>query len=395
MPRLLYGYILRDLVPAFFVGVLVFTMVLLMDRIMRIVEWIVEKGVSVADVFKLFGCLLPNFFVLTLPTALLLGVLITFSRLYADSELYALKAAGISLYRLLGPVFAFGSLVAALCLFLTMWAGPLSVRSLQSIFYSVATQNVFVGLKERVFFDTIPGIIIYAEHVVPEERRLERIFIADQNFMKEPVYYFAERGQIYEQKAEQTLGLVLEGGTLHRAVPSKDAYQTLRFDRYQVQLYLGGILKAAEKREREMEELTMDELRAAIASRSKAGEPTKKYEINYHRRYALPFGALVFCTLGVPLALLSPRAVRYTGFSLSLVVVLMYFVLLQAGSALVETDILPALVGAWLPNIVLGALGVYLLWKKAEEKPLRWLEAYANLVQDLVDWIRRRLGQTV
>ena len=87
MPVLLFRYLLGDLIPSFGIGLLIFTLVLLMDKVMRIVEWIVRKGVSVADVFKILGCLLPSFFVFTLPIALLLSVLLSFSRMYADNEL--------------------------------------------------------------------------------------------------------------------------------------------------------------------------------------------------------------------------------------------------------------------------------------------------------------------
>lgn len=92
MPLLLFRFLLGDLVPSFGVGLLAFTLVLLMEKVMRIVEWIVRKGVSVTDVFKIFGCLLPSFFVFTLPMALLLGVLLTFSRIQSENEMYALKA---------------------------------------------------------------------------------------------------------------------------------------------------------------------------------------------------------------------------------------------------------------------------------------------------------------
>ena len=119
MPLLLSRYLLGDLIPSFGVGLLAFTVVLLMEKVMRIVDWIVRQGVSVAAVLKIFGCLLPSFFVFTLPMALLLSVLLTFSRIQSDNEMYALKACGVSLYRLLPPVYAFGLFVSALSLFLT------------------------------------------------------------------------------------------------------------------------------------------------------------------------------------------------------------------------------------------------------------------------------------
>ena len=392
MPRLLSRYLLGDLIPYFGVGLLAFTLILLMEKVMRIVEWIVLKGVSIADVVKIFGCLLPSFFVFTLPTALLLSVLLTFSRIYSDNELYALKACGVSLYKLLPPVYAFGVFVSAVSLFLTGWAGPQSTRTFQSMFYSMATQNLFVGLKERVFFDALPGFVLYVENVVPEQNRVKGVFISDQSLSKEPVYYFAEEGEIHGDAEAGTIVLRLKNGAIHRLEGPEGVYQIARFERYRVKVNLGAMLmpRSDKGRKRQMEVLTLPELRKEILEEPHGEKEAQKLRLNYHQRLAFPFAALVFCTMGVPLALLSQHAVRYTGFSLSILVMLLFFVLMQAGSGLTFAGHIPAALGAWLPNLVLGAMGVYLTWRKAEEKPLKVLDAYAQLVRDLQDALQRR-----
>ncbi len=107
------------------------------------------------------------------------------------------------------------------------------------------------------------------------------------------------------------------------------------------------------------------------------------------RRFALPFAALVFCTIGIPLALLSQRAVRYTGFSLSIAVVLMYYIFMQAGASLVQAEYLPPLIGAWLSNLLLGTMGLYLLWKKAEEKPIIFSASVVQAIQRLQDLVKK------
>jgi len=394
MPWTLYRYLLKEIIPYFVTGLLAFTVILLMQRVILIVQWIVQKGVPVLEVVRLFACLLPNFFILTLPTALLLGVLLTFSRIHADNELYALKAAGMSLYRLLPPVYAFGVVIAALSLFLTTWAGPRTARAFQSIFLSMATQNVFFGLKERVFFDGLPGHVIYIEHLGSEQEGFQGIFIKDQNFPGGAVYYFAREGRILGDKVTGKIVLELKDGTLQRRVPDRDVFQFATFDRYWLQVDLGRFFARDENKELSVEEQTLGELEERIRLASERGEDTRKLLINYHQRFALPLGTLVFCTLAVPLSLISHRSVRYTGFSLSIAVVLFYYVCMQLGNGLILTGRIPVMLGAWLPNLVLGALGVYLLWKKAGERPTRILDRYADAVQVLGEtvqrWTRRR-----
>jgi lipopolysaccharide export system permease protein len=393
MPLLLFRFLLGDLVPSFGVGLLAFTMVLLMEKVMRIVEWIVRKGVSVTDVFKIFGCLLPSFFVFTLPMALLLGVLLTFSRIQSENEMYALKACGVSLYRCLPPVYAFGVFISAVSLFLTGWVGPHSTRTFQSMFFSMATQNLFVGLKERVFFDALPNFVIYVENVVPEQSLVKGVFISDQTLTEQPVYYFAEEGEVHGNAEKGTIALLLKNGSIHRLGDTRGIYQVARFERYRVKINIGQMLiprGAGKGRKRQMEELTLPELRKEILEGTHDKKEALKLGLNYHQRLAFPFAAIVFCTLGVPLALLSQQAGRYTGFSLSIVVMLLFFVLMQVGSGLTFSGYIPASLGAWLPNLVLGTMGVYLTWRKAEEKPLKVLDAYAQLVRNLQEAVQRR-----
>ncbi len=394
MPWTLYRYLLREIIPYFLVGLLTFTLILLMQKIIFIVEWIVRKGVPFLDVVRLFGCLLPNFFILTLPTALLLGVLLTFSRIHADNELYALKAAGMSLYRLLPPVYLVGAFVAALSLFLTTWAGPLATRGVQSIIITMATQNVFFGMKERVFFDDLPGHVIYIEHLDTERERFDGILIKDLNFPGGAVYYFAEEGGIHGDKQRGRIFLELNNGTLQRRVPSEETFQFASFDRYWLQIDVTRFFSSDRTQEPDVQELTLPELQERIRVRAEKGEDTKKLLLNFHERFALPFGTLIFCTIGIPLSLLSQRAVRYTGFSLSIGVVLLYYVLLQLGTFLILAGTIPVMLGAWIPNLVMGGLGGYLLWKKAGERPTRLLDGYADAVLRLQELLKRRLRRS-
>ena len=254
------------------------------------------------------------------------------------------------------------------------------------------TQNLFVGLKERVFFDTLPNFVIYVENVVPTQSLVKGVFISDQTLSDLPVYYFAEEGEVHGNAETGTITLLLKNGAIHRSEGTKGLYQVARFERYRVNVNVAQMLmpRAGKGRKRQMEELTLPELRQEIMEGAHEEKDARKLRLNYHQRLAFPFAALVFCALGVPLALLSQQAVRYTGFSLSIVVMLLFFVLMQLGSGLTFAGYIPASLGAWLPNLVLGTLGAYLTWRKAEEKPLKVLDAYTQLVRDIQESVPRR-----
>ncbi len=104
--KIIDRYIIKELIPPFLLGLLLFTFVLLLNRIFKLTELIVTKGVPFTEVLRLVSYIMPSFLTLTIPMSLLLGALVAFGRLSTDSELVALKATGFSLYRLMAPVIA-------------------------------------------------------------------------------------------------------------------------------------------------------------------------------------------------------------------------------------------------------------------------------------------------
>src|SRR5512143_375045 len=112
-PRLLDGYIVREMLPPTAIGLLVFTFVLLIDQIPRLLAVLVARSADLATILRVFVNLLPSILAVTIPMAFLLGVLLAFGRLASDSEIVALRAVGVSPLRLLGPVTILATVMTA------------------------------------------------------------------------------------------------------------------------------------------------------------------------------------------------------------------------------------------------------------------------------------------
>src|SRR5215218_2623982 len=104
-------YFMREVAVPFLLGIGVFTFILLIARMLKLVELVVNRSVPIFEIAKLFAYILPTFLEVTVPMALLLAVLLSFGRLSADSEIVALKTSGISLYQMMVPVLAFTAVV--------------------------------------------------------------------------------------------------------------------------------------------------------------------------------------------------------------------------------------------------------------------------------------------
>ena len=139
MPFILYRYLAREVLSAFLLGLVIFTGVLLMGRMLKLADMVVSKGVPLADVLLLIAYLLPNFAIITIPMSLLLAVLLAFSRLSGDSEIIAIKASGISLYRILPPVLRFSSCTYLMTALTALYALPKGSTAFKELLYHVNT----------------------------------------------------------------------------------------------------------------------------------------------------------------------------------------------------------------------------------------------------------------
>jgi lipopolysaccharide export system permease protein len=313
-------YFLREVTVPFLFGIGVFTFILLVARMLKLVELVVNRGVPVVEIGKLFAYILPTFLEVTVPMALLLAVLLAVGRLSADSEIVALRTSGISLYQMMVPITIFTLAVYGLNMFLAIYARPWGNTHLKAGLYEIAKTRASAGLRERVFNDDFAGLVIYVEHIQPPGDQLGGVLIADSRDPNQRNTVLAKRGFIVSNEETRTVTLRLLDGNIHTFMPGERSYHKTDFSVYDVTLNLAAALAKFSQREKEPEEMTIPELRAAIAARQGAGKTARGELVELHRKFSVPFACLVFGLVGIPLGIRPARAVRSRGFSVSLIV---------------------------------------------------------------------------
>ena len=383
--KILDRYILRELVVPFVLGLAIFTSILLIVRILKLVELVVNRGVPLGQIITLFSYIMPAFLEVTVPMALLLAILVAFGRLSSDSEIIALRAAGISLYRLLRPVGAFAVAVAVLTLGLSLYARPWGNTRLRTGLYEIVRTRAVAGIKPKIFNDEFNGLVIYVDHIQPATDALKGILISDTRDSSMHNTVYAETGHLFSNEGHRTLTLRLENGGIYSTGGTGRDYQDTRFATYDITLDVDTALAQLRNRDKDASEMTLPELRAAIASKAAAGDTTFVERVEVQRKFAIPFACLVFAALGVPLGIQPSRSVHSRGFSMSLVLIFVYYLLLTFGQNLGERGTLPTTVAVWLPNTVLSVVAVYLLARAAREdgsrRPALWDRLSAALRQ--------------
>ncbi|MCC6766832.1 MAG: LPS export ABC transporter permease LptF [Deltaproteobacteria bacterium] len=363
-------YFLREVAAPFLLGIGVFTFILLIARMLKLVELVVNRSVPILEIAKLFAYILPTFLEVTVPMALLLAVLLAFGRLSADSEIVALKTSGLSLYQMVVPVAGFTLVVTFLAMLLAVYARPWGNSNLKASLYEIAKTRASAGLKERVFNDDFAGLVIYVEHIEPPGDKLGGILIADGRDPNQRNTVLAKTGFLVGNEEAHSVTLRLLDGSIHTFLPGERSYHKTDFTTYDVNLNLAVALARFSQREKDAQEMTLTELRRAIAERSAAGRSVNAELIELHRKFSLPFACLVFGLVGVPLGVQPVRAVRSRGFSVSLALIFLYYLMLTAGEAMAEKGRVPAVIALWIPNVAFAVLGLTLFVAVARERTL-------------------------
>jgi lipopolysaccharide export system permease protein len=384
MGKIVHRYIFRELVIPFLFGLSVFTFVLLIARLLRLIELVVNRGVPATNILRIFAYIVPAFLEVTVPMAMLLAIIVAFGRLSADSEMVAFRSSGLSLYQLITPVVIFVSLAGLITAGLTLWARPWGNRSLRSALFEIARTRASAGIRQQVFNDEFPGLVIYAEEIDATTDVLRHVLISDDRDEKQRNHIFAREGVMLSDTATETVTLRLRDGFIQTSDSRRGTEYQTDFQSYDVSLDLRRALAGSEERERDPKEMALGELRQTIATKRAAGTATGLESAEYHRRMSLPFACLVFGLAAVPLGIQPARGVRARGFAVSIVLIFFYYILLSAGQALAEQRLLPAVVGLWLPNVVFLVFGAYLFRQAARERgivPLEWLDRWIASVR--------------
>ena len=372
MFKIIDRYILKEIAYPFFLILFVLTFVLLMGKIIQLMDLMVNKGVSFIDISKLFLLLTPSFLILTIPISLLISILIGLGRLSGDNELTILKASGMSLYKLLGPV-AIASLIAFIITAVTsLFLVPHSKYATKNLLFNVAKKKASVGIKEKVFNDDFKGILLYAESIPVHGDYMKGVIISDTRISKEPSTIIAEKAFLVSDPSLMTVTLRLENGSTHTVDKTLKNYRKMDFSSYDVNLDIESSIAEAKKvSAKDSTEMTVWELSKKLKTAGLEDAVFREMAIEFYKTITTPLSCIVFGILGIPLSIRAHRAVRSRGFTLGLVIVFIYYIIRLGGEALVETGRLSPLIGTWSPNIIFCIVGFYLLIRAANDRPLR------------------------
>ncbi len=353
-------YVFTEVLGPFLGGVLFFTFVFLMFQALRLAEFFIVHGIPGALIFKLSGLLILSFMPMALPVAFLIAVLSGFGRLSADSELVAMKANGVSAYRMAIPTTVFAMAITLISLVLNLEWVPWGERAFKGLLIKVSNTKVVSAIKEGTFTSGFFDLLVYANKVDTKTNRLSKVFIYDERKPTSPYTVIAREGEIIPVDTGTELGAAvmfrLFSGNIHNNDVTTAKYQKIDFGIYRLYLNIAeGENTAAIKPKMLSYGRLRDEMHDASITLSRKREVFTEF----WRRYTVALSPLIFVFLGIGYGTVRTRSVRSSAIIIAFVVVLLYWGLQATGISLANKGTLPPWLAMWMPNMLMAVAAVH------------------------------------
>ena len=353
--RILDRYIVREVFRHAFLGLVVFTFVFFVPQPVRLMSLFVRHSGSGSQILKLFLCIFPGVFTFTIPMAVLIGVLLGLGRMAADSEIIALTALGIGRRRILLPVGVLAFTGALATMLMTLWLGPVSLRTFRKLETDLIASQVSFQVQPRVFDERFPRLVLYINDVSASGTQWHGVFLAEAGGENGSRVTLAENAIVIAEPKQGKLELHLQGGSTHEFERSDpDRYSVTGFGQSDWPIEVSGLLPARVRQlsnpERPLRELARDN-----------SPGWREARVEMYRRFAFPAACFAFALIAVPLGAQPRRGGRAAGSLIAVVLIASYYLLFIMGAGMArQGTVLPA-TGMWIADAVLALAGLALL----------------------------------
>jgi len=413
--KILKRYILKEHLSPFLISLLVVTFVLLIDRIIDLLNLIIEKKLPWQTIAELFGLSLPYMLALSIPMAVLVATILAFGRMSVDREIIAIKSSGVNVYSMIGPLVATAVLLTGLMVYFNHWFLPNTNHKLKNLMLKIAYYKPMTIIKPNEY-TTFMDYTVFAK--TTSDTLLTDVLIYDRSQTRYPRTVFAKTGNVLQKDNGNSLQIILNNGEMHeRNEKEPGKYQITTFGRYVINVRdLGTRMDYFETGYRSDREMTLPQIVASLkgnkqeleAKRKETENLSKRLEltrlgpasytrevevrrlqsmlqmakdrqtdlkeqvhslqVEFHKKFSISFAIVIFVLIGIPLGLMTRTSGIGMAFSVSSVIFLIYYIALNGGEQMADKGVIPPFVSMWLSNIVFLILAILLIIASIKEK---------------------------
>ncbi|MBA4765602.1 LptF/LptG family permease [Qipengyuania huizhouensis] len=361
---------------------------LVLDKMLRLLDFVAVEGGPVGVVFKMLATLLPEYASLAIPLGLLLGILLAFRKLATTSELDVLRAVGMSYGRLLRVPFAITAVLMAVNVALVFFVQPVSRFTYERLEYDLRSGALGASIKVGEFNTIADRMALRIEESENDGRRLMGIFARVANDRGQVLSISAREGSFLATTDDpDTIILRLTDGTIVQDTGSQTP-RVLTFTRHDLPIDLPAIEEFRARGEDEREYILPELLRigwADEASETKRDASQASFNFRLVEVVMMALMPLLAVALGIP----PKRSTSALGVFLSIVMVVAYHKVNQYGEDVGALGIVDPLIALWLPFFIFAALILWMYHRVAFVPGGQAIEALENWLAKMT----KRLGR--
>jgi LPS export ABC transporter permease LptF/LPS export ABC transporter permease LptG len=360
--KLIARYVILAALPYVLLSLVLLTAILFTQQTGRFAELAIYTDLPLTLAGEIAAALLPSVLVLTLPVAVLAGIVIGLSRMGSDSEIIAIRAAGVGTWSLLWPVLLIGVIATGATTFLHLKEAPQAARDLRRVALQGALRKLDSPVEPRTFNTDIPGYVIYVRDGDKTAGSWGRVFIYAQQADGSTRIVTARSGRI--DSSNERSELVLSDAVAMK-IPKPEAvphdYAVERLDQLRLSINTGraALLESFSHKDIQIEELDWHDLQQQLHSDN--ADDRREAQRSLNRRLALSAAPLVFALFGGLLGMRVRRGGRGAGILLSITVVVIYYLVTLLGESLARNNTVSAVTGEWMATGVMLLLSLALL----------------------------------
>jgi lipopolysaccharide export system permease protein len=384
-------YIFKELLSPFVISLFFLTFVFLMTRIPQITNMVVNYNADIFAIALMVVYTLPRFLEFTIPMSVMISILLTFMRMSQENEIVALKGAGASLYKLLPPVLVFCFLGVFLTMAITVFGVSWGKLSTKQKSIELARSSIDAALQERQFNSKLEDVMIYVAQVDMKTKALKDIFIENRRTKGIISISIAPSGKLIRLDDEQIYTIRLYNGVINQVDVEQGSVSSIQFENYDINIDLNLMNKDKGKISRELDERSLVDLIGFIRSGIKDKGLLNEALMEFHEKFSIPFACLSLGLLAFPLGIQSSSLRRSSGFGLGISFFFFYYFLLALGWSAGETGNYPPVLGMWLPDVIMGGIGIFFLVRNAKEKPVVLPRVFKRAAKAFKKRIKRKI----
>ena len=361
-------YLARNIAIPLLGTLVLAAMLLVLDKMLRLFDFVVTTGGPVSVVWRMLANLLPEYFALGIPIGLLLGILLAFRKLALSSELDALRGIGFGFGRLLRVPYAYAVVLMLLNLFIVGWVQPWTDYGYERLRFDLSSGALGASMKVGEFNQLGKRFTLRIDGSENEGTQLHGIFVQVDDRSGTSVAATAQHGRFLSTDDANTILFRLENGRLIQDSPSFPAPRTLTFDLYDLPITLPPIDRFRQRGQQELQELTIPELVHDAYVRPGPRDERLAAQAQLHFRLVEVIMMLMIPLLAVALAVPPKRSTSALGIFVGIVIIVAYHKVNQYAEQMGAQGRIDPVLALWIPLMLLAGM-IYWMYHVLAHRP--------------------------